>query len=218
MEKTTYKRVSFDIELAKKIQSEEVEGRIVTGNNELVRIICFDRNCGKEIIPCVALVMDDDTEQIFIANSHGLAVREDDKDLSRQFYIELIEETPKHKFKVGNKVIIVSTGESGEIKNIYEYGVIVRVYGKYDYTDCDCSFSNIEPYEEKHEFKPFDKVLVREDDLTSWQAAFFSHIESFEDGERFAITTSGDNYNLANNEIIPYEGNEHLVGTTNNPE
>ena len=70
----------------------------------------------------------------------------------------------------------------------------------------------------KHEFKPFDKVLVREDDLTSWQAAFFSHIESFEDGERFAITTSGDNYNLANNEIIPYKGNEHFVGTTVNPE
>ena len=67
------------------------------------------------------------------------------------------------------------------------------------------------------QFKPFDKVLVREDDLTPWQAAFFSHIESFEDGERFAITTSGDNYNLANNEIIPYKGNEHLVGTTDKP-
>ena len=32
MEKT-YKRVPFDIELAKKIQSGEVEGRIITKNN-----------------------------------------------------------------------------------------------------------------------------------------------------------------------------------------
>lgn len=62
----------------------------------------------------------------------------------------------------------------------------------------------------KHEFKPFDKVLVR-DGTSVWQAGFYSHSETIKDNNYY-ITTAGDLY--LEEEIIPYVGNESLVGTT----
>jgi hypothetical protein len=68
----------------------------------------------------------------------------------------------------------------------------------------------------KHEFKPFDKVLVRSEETgyCIWQAAFYSHFENNK-GDGHHVTTAGDYY--LDGEVIPYAGNEHLVGTTNNP-
>lgn len=42
MTRTTYKRVPFDLKLAKKITNHEIKGRIVTRNGRQARIICFD--------------------------------------------------------------------------------------------------------------------------------------------------------------------------------
>jgi hypothetical protein len=42
MTQTKFKRVPFDIELAKKITNKEMKGRIVTRNGRQARIICFD--------------------------------------------------------------------------------------------------------------------------------------------------------------------------------
>lgn len=58
------------------------------------------------------------------------------------------------------------------------------------------------------QFKPFEKVLVRDSIYDVWRASFFSHIK--EDDERY--TTTGLSWNFC----IPYEGNEHLLGTTDN--
>lgn len=43
MTQTTFKRVPFNLELAKKIASKETKGRIVTRDGRQVRIICFDK-------------------------------------------------------------------------------------------------------------------------------------------------------------------------------
>lgn len=43
MKQIRFKKVPFDIELAKKITNGKVKGRIVTRNGRQVRIICFDR-------------------------------------------------------------------------------------------------------------------------------------------------------------------------------
>lgn len=43
MTQTTYKRVPFNLKLAKKITNNETKGRIVTRNGRLARIVCFDR-------------------------------------------------------------------------------------------------------------------------------------------------------------------------------
>lgn len=42
MTRTKFKRVPFDLELAKKITNKEMKGRIVTRNGRQARIICFD--------------------------------------------------------------------------------------------------------------------------------------------------------------------------------
>ena len=58
------------------------------------------------------------------------------------------------------------------------------------------------------QFKPFEKVLVRGSIYDVWRASFFSHIK--EDDERYVTT------GLSWKFCIPYEGNEHLLGTTDN--
>lgn len=57
----------------------------------------------------------------------------------------------------------------------------------------------------KVELKPFDKVLVRDSYDDIWRACFFSHIRK--DGKY--VTTS-----FTWKFCIPYEGNERLLGTT----
>lgn len=61
------------------------------------------------------------------------------------------------------------------------------------------------------QFKPFDKVLVRDSSDDEWTATFFSHYRYY-DGKEYFYTSTGTNWR----KCIPYEGNEHLVGTTNN--
>lgn len=46
MTRTKYKRVPFDLKLAKKIINKEVKGRIVTEDNLPARIVCFDLKYG----------------------------------------------------------------------------------------------------------------------------------------------------------------------------
>ena len=60
----------------------------------------------------------------------------------------------------------------------------------------------------KYQFKPFEKVLVRDSYEDEWRASFFSHIR---EGYAKYVTTG-----LVWKLCIPYEGNEHLLGTTNN--
>lgn len=58
------------------------------------------------------------------------------------------------------------------------------------------------------QFKLFEKVLVRDSIDDVWRASFFSHIK--EDDGRYV--TTGITWRFC----IPYEGNEHLLGTTDN--
>lgn len=63
--------------------------------------------------------------------------------------------------------------------------------------------------ETKHQFKPFDKVLVRDGDGYEWQCNFFSSMG--EDDYYVCVSARWE-------QCIPFEGNEHLLGTTNKPE
>lgn len=62
--------------------------------------------------------------------------------------------------------------------------------------------------ESKPRLKPFDKVLVRDLDTHEWRCNFFSHID--EEGYYVCVGS----WWL---QCIPYEGNEHLLGTRNKP-
>lgn len=57
-------------------------------------------------------------------------------------------------------------------------------------------------------FKPFDKVLVRDDSDDEWRAGIFSHIDTKD--SRYPFVTSHSIYKYC----IPYKGNEDLIGTT----
>lgn len=63
MTRTTYKRVPFNLALAKKIMSKEVKGRIVTRDGRKIRIICTDRKDKSDVIAqysVIALVTEKD--------------------------------------------------------------------------------------------------------------------------------------------------------------
>lgn len=60
----------------------------------------------------------------------------------------------------------------------------------------------------KPKFKPFDKVLVRKDNLDFWTCSFFSHISSEYDAYPYHCVNGA-----VHAQCIPYEGNEHLLGT-----
>lgn len=68
----------------------------------------------------------------------------------------------------------------------------------------------INDQETKHQFKPFDKVLVRDSNSERWRCDFF---EQQEEKEGFNVRC----FRGVWCQCIPYEGNEHLLGTTNNP-
>lgn len=59
----------------------------------------------------------------------------------------------------------------------------------------------------KTELRPFDKVLVRDEDDEKWKSQFFSHC--VEDGIYIYYTMAEDCYA----QCIPYAGNESLAGT-----
>lgn len=74
----------------------------------------------------------------------------------------------------------------------------------------DAEKKQIVDIKKEYQFKPFEKVLVRDSFDDVWRASFFSHIK--EDDGRYVTTC------LTWKFCIPYEGNEHLLGTTNNVE
>lgn len=188
MEKT-YKRVPFDIELAKKIQAGEIEGRFISSKGDPVRIICFNyRNLKKEYHILFAVEYSTH-EGIFSCDDEG---RVDANNF--RLYIELPEETPKQEVRAYSKE------EAAAYKIGYECGIEA----------CEKAYKYMAKKEiPKHEFKPFDKVLVRDVDKDTWRPRLYSC------KGRVGYCMQ-DNYEYM--QILPYEGHEHLVGTTNNPE
>ena len=66
------------------------------------------------------------------------------------------------------------------------------------------------PVKPKPVLKPFDRVLVRDDEGTKWDLSFYGY--EGDDGE-FYVCDGSPWY-----QCIPYDGNEHLLGTTDSPE
>lgn len=72
MTRTTFKKVPFDIELAKKITNKEVKGRIVTDNGLTARIVCFDYNFGGKKDNIVAIIEHTGYEGVLTCFADGL--------------------------------------------------------------------------------------------------------------------------------------------------
>lgn len=65
----------------------------------------------------------------------------------------------------------------------------------------------------KHKFKPFDRVLTRTTANDVWECDFYSHY--IKDTKHPHRTIR---YFFEDENILPLEGNEHLVGTIEEPE
>lgn len=88
MTQTRFKKIPFDLELAKKITNKEIKGRIVTRDGRQARIICFDRKETDDIFDppknIIALVENKDgSEGVFAFRNTGmiLLTEETDHDL-----------------------------------------------------------------------------------------------------------------------------------------
>lgn len=68
----------------------------------------------------------------------------------------------------------------------------------------------------KYEFKPFDKVLVRDEDDKEWHISLFAR-EIVDDSDGLSYKHECSNGTLWDC-CIPFEGNEYLLGTAENSE
>lgn len=68
----------------------------------------------------------------------------------------------------------------------------------------------------KTDFKPFDRVLVRDTDDQHWRASLYDQYRCYDgiDELYYPHRMVGE---VGFKQCIPYEGNEHLLGTTDSP-
>lgn len=92
-----------------------------------------------------------------------------------------------------------------------EKGVLLETLKESDEKEAKEYLKRFFNIEWEHKFKPFDKVLVRDSDDDEWYADFFSHYDKMHPHRYLCITRFYK-------QCIPYKGNEHLLGTTDNPE
>lgn len=83
-----------------------------------------------------------------------------------------------------------------------------RDWSKFGVSDqtTDQTTDQVTDQKQETELKPFDKVLVRDEDDDEWVCDIFSHID--ENDYYYCVGTRWK-------QCIHYEGNEHLLGTTN---
>lgn len=228
--------VPFDLKKAKAIQNGELEGKIVTRDGRSARIICWDAknsdglvvlvlyNNGKEaIMSCKLngmLYSSDSSLDLMLQIPEYLTFKDgdiiafgNDKDVLSVAIFR--EQTSK-------------TGHGGYVCLTYYYKNVLT-YNYRDYTYSNARFATeaerkilIESLQLSQdarakqclkklgivcEFKPFDKVLVRDGESECWSANFFSHKDI-----NYYVCINCSRWN----ECIPYEGNERLLGTTFN--
>ncbi len=94
--------------------------------------------------------------------------------------------------------------EESNAAQIYIYNIEEKIGGKLD-------LKTLEIEKPKCEFKTFDKVLGRNEKDDVWEADLFSR---YREESQYPFRCIG----FSRKYCIPYEGNEHLLGTRNNPE
>lgn len=125
-----------------------------------------------------------------------------------------LEKVIQPKFKAGDKVV-----RKGDVSSPVS---ITGVGDEYYYSNTESSVAVL-PIVEQYNWelvpdkfdtttlKPFDKVLVRRNEDKNWRCSFFSHMDEDLHAHCYKyVTIGGKSYPMC----IPYEGNEHLLGKT----
>lgn len=209
------KTIPFNLEMVKKIQSGEVEGRLLmkpykSEETYPVIILTCDAVHNRKIkgsIDIVVLVQFEEGDVAMQFNSDGYGLDAHGNDV--RLLIELPEESIKLSKNASIEQLEKLKNYTQQIMNVNQH-VIDNLNSMVRELREICKLP-----EQKHKFKPFDRVLVRStnEGITSlWKPKFFSYTINGSYGVDY-ITTDDKVYK----ECIPYEGNEHLIGTTDKP-
>ena len=118
------------------------------------------------------------------------------------------------RFKVGNKIKRKGGDKNVvyEINNVYDdsYGLVGFSWVIYFWHQDD--YELVPDKFDINTFKPFDKVLVRNTNIDKWKISLFGYI-SKGDKQYFMCNANSGFY-----QCVPFEGNEHLLGTTDDCE
>ena len=240
--------IPFDLELAKKIQNGEVEGKIVDDHKTEYEIIKYD---AKGIFPLIGVYFNEETSSSFtrsftIEGRYSGGCPSYDLQLVIPEYLTWKEGdylTLKSRDNV--YILVYKSYVKGNMNPILHH-VLFDVTDDKLFFDLYCSdgfyitsiqpstpveitmldeallkdgkkwnpgTKQIENVEKKpeHVFKPMDLCLARFGNIGYWNLVQFGYINN----ETESMISVGG---LAWERWIPYEGNEHLLGTTKNPE
>lgn len=237
--------IPFDLEMAKKIQNGEVEGKIVDKCKTEYEIVKWNAMGN---YPLIGVFFDEESN---VSNARSFSIH--GKYMEKDSELNLQLELPWYLTYEDGQYVTIETKE-------YTYVLIYKLYMEgttnpvhyhvfFNTTDKDLRFNSycddemgvetIRPStlseielihellkengytwnpetkrvedvkkEPEHEFKPLDLCLAKFRDTERWTLVQFGYEL---DG---SMTSVGG---LAWNKWIPYEGNEHLLGTTSNP-
>ena len=134
-----------------------------------------------------------------------------------------LESLIEPKFKTGDRIRHKLTGNVYKVSFVSLNGCGGGVYGVYDVYGFEKKFEKIIDIKEQGNYellpnkfdittlKPFDKVLVRTNKFDPiWTIDFYDGYRPKRGGSFTPFAVTGGNYFQ---QCIPYEGNEHLLGT-----
>lgn len=225
--------IPFDLELAKKIQNGEVEGRIVNGEGTEYEIVKWD---AKGNYPLIGVYFDEETSASrgFAFTNEGKYMKEnksriDDLQLEVPEFLTIKENNTKFIFifklyKSDDKYQVkYHAMYNTNSKTLYKDDELMVNKGDNIYPSTPSEIvmlteelrrigkkwnpetKQVEDLREEHVIKPLDLILVKS---TYWELCQYAFVEG-----GYVHTVGG----LTFREWIPYEGNEHLLGTIVTP-
>lgn len=237
--------IPFDLEMAKKIQSGEVEGKIVDKRKIEYEIVKWDATGD---YPLIGVFFDEQLNTSYARSftTQGMHNVKEDSDWNLQLVVpEYLSWKDGDYLTIENYgnlfIVIFKSYDQESVIPLYYHALFdTRTSNLYtdnyfSYQDYHCITNTSTPSEiakltdallkegkkwnpetkqiedfkneskPEHELKPLDLILVRRD---CWELCQYAFVK-----DRHVHTVGG----LVFNEYIPYEGNEHLLGTTNNP-
>ena len=119
----------------------------------------------------------------------------------------ICEKSPYLAFKKPSNIMHLAAEDVRYFEDHYGCGTKITAADFLALTPEDVQDAPKEP-----EFKPFDRVLVRDNDIDEWHIDFFEGMNKDKDEPLHYLCLSS-----YWRHCIPYEGNEHLLGTTEEP-
>lgn len=134
---------------------------------------------------------------------------------------ELVKGNIKPKFKIGDRIKHKLTGEiyiilhvisNGYGGGVYDVAITNEIGKSIDIKEQDSYELALDKFDIST-LKPFDKVLVRLTNNCIWMPKFFSYYDINSNLKYYPFIITD---NIGYPQCVPYEGNEHLLGTTDN--